>query len=45
MIVEAALFGVPVDTARLFDDPGPYALWIEACLDGVRQAHEQITSS
>jgi hypothetical protein len=45
MVVEAALRGVPVDTARLFDDPGLYGLWIEACLEGVRDAHERITSS
>jgi hypothetical protein len=45
MVVEAALRGVPVDTARLFDDPGPYALWIESVLEGVREAHDQIARS
>lgn len=42
MVVQAALLGVSVDTARLFDDPGDYGLWIEACLDEAADAHQRI---
>lgn len=45
MVVEAALLGVPVDTGRLYDGEGGYALWLESVLEEVSDAREQLAAA